>query len=645
MSVVVSRSNNSLSVFPTPFLAPGSIDGQDIKTGTVPLEALVAVWSDLISKIKGEGVTIDVTFDRTSHNLTVSRSDDSTTVYNIPIGGHSSAGITRAQAIASVFTQLVTDAPKYFSYDGTTLTVSIPRPTNIVLSELSAALQTALANANAWDAYTQTHTYDIVSGRSAGTTQDTGIDLPAGARTVTISASGLTGSAVIQVPPLLAKDNLAAGVDLLVTGTTGKSIPFTLESRQFYLGHNDRRLVVADGTISDSRTLTITIDGGHLKGFADARKDVKIESKDVGELEAVNYADGSVSKPALSKAVQDMLLSAAARAKLDSLSDALGRQLGKGTFTAVREPDDSYVADRRAGQTAKGSITGSDNLRRIALDDGDLDVYLTGTVDDNESYILEIGDKRVHLDDATVRVTTANTSQFSWVSQGTGPFAGWFTSSSVPWVLYEKNAVVPQPEKDGLVLLSLADPDGTGADFRYVEADALPVRKPFENFGPLQLGITLSSTGTDSVHAAAPVETTPLVSLDDYRNGQIALTLFIEYSVPGDSNASLEQGASSVHAHQRKRVVSTIIPVEKLKAAQAYVDNTNRGGVTDVFIIPAYTGSGGVTLSGHFRLDVVRKTSNSNLAFYSFWTARAGSLAGTITAELYVTIARGAQAS
>ena len=111
--------------------------------------------------------------------------------------------------------------------------------------------------------------FDLSSGHAAGITHDTGVDLLASDSSIVISASGLSGSATIDVAALRAEPNVTAGTNLVVTSRTGDAIAFTLQGRQFYAAHDGDNLILADGQVADNRSFTIAISGYRVEQAAD----------------------------------------------------------------------------------------------------------------------------------------------------------------------------------------------------------------------------------------------------------------------------------------------------------------------------------------------------------------------------------------
>ena len=119
--------------------------------------------------------------------------------------------------------------------------------------------------------YSTTGTYQLTSGHAAGVTHDTGVELAHGDMLLTLSASGLSGVAQVDVIELLGKPEVAAGVNAVVTGVTGNGVSVMLQSRQFWVFHSGGKVVLADGQVADSRLFTINRLGWRLEEFADKR--------------------------------------------------------------------------------------------------------------------------------------------------------------------------------------------------------------------------------------------------------------------------------------------------------------------------------------------------------------------------------------
>ena len=143
------------------------------------------------------------------------------------------------------------------------------------------------------------HAFALTSGHAAGATHDTGLDVEGGDRTLTVTASGLSGAYQANVASLLALPDVAAGVNLLVAARTGDALRFTLQGREFYLAHNGDSVIVADGQVADQRTISIARSGHRLKDAADARKDAQwgygdLATDSTGEIEFVAGTAGAL---------------------------------------------------------------------------------------------------------------------------------------------------------------------------------------------------------------------------------------------------------------------------------------------------------------------------------------------------------------
>ena len=148
-------------------------------------------------------------------------------------------------------------------------------------------------------AYTRNTSYDLTAGHLAGLAFATGATLKRGDRTITVTAVGLSGSATVQVADLLAKPDLTAGTNLLVSNREADAVPFALDGRQLYLTHDGNDVNIADGEIAEQRRFDFATYGYRLKDKADARKDVKDGFADVDLSNRGNVqfsADGDAIK-------------------------------------------------------------------------------------------------------------------------------------------------------------------------------------------------------------------------------------------------------------------------------------------------------------------------------------------------------------
>ena len=147
--------------------------------------------------------------------------------------------------------------------------------------------------------YTRSTSYDLTAGHLAGLAFGTGTTLKRGDKTVTVTAIGLAGSALIQVADLLAKPDLAAETNVLLSNREADAIEFTLGGRRFYLAHDGMELIIADGEIADQRAIAFAVYGYRLKDSADRRKNVKDGFADVDLSNRGNVqfsADGDAIK-------------------------------------------------------------------------------------------------------------------------------------------------------------------------------------------------------------------------------------------------------------------------------------------------------------------------------------------------------------
>ena len=133
--------------------------------------------------------------------------------------------------------------------------------------------------------------------------------------------------------------------------------------------------------------------------------------------------------------------------KLDRLSDA-GVTLFSGTFTAVADGND-IVAERRAGQVARGAFSGDPHLQRIGIDGdtGNMSIYLTGVESLYNDFTLMIGERHTKLTQRTLAASDGlGNVEFSF----SGNFSNWIAVGIEAWALVEALGVATST-KTGLL--------------------------------------------------------------------------------------------------------------------------------------------------------------------------------------------------
>ena len=151
-----------------------------------------------------------------------------------------------------------------------------------IVQAVQAAVRRLFRDDADFGAYTRIGApFALTSGHQATVTHDAGNTLTGADKTITITATGLTGSASVSVAALLAKPDVAPGVNLTVTGRLNDAIPITLQGRQFHVAHNGTDLIIADGQVADQRTIMFSFGAFRLKAFADRAKSVQVGYDDI----------------------------------------------------------------------------------------------------------------------------------------------------------------------------------------------------------------------------------------------------------------------------------------------------------------------------------------------------------------------------
>lgn len=295
--------------------------------------------------------------------------------------------------------------------------------------------------------YRRSASYALASGHAASLARDTGADLLLGDDSITLTASGLAGSAVVDVAALRGKPAVAADTNLLLAGRTGDAIAVTLQGRQFYIARtNSNDVLVADGQVAETRTIGLAIDGHRVAVAADVRSDARWPK---------------VRLPADTLFADTQRFTDADETKLDSLGDANHRLISQSTVTPVLLGGD-IVANRASGVAigVRGTFAAESGplnrrLQFFEIDLGDADlpndgvltVWMPGAKSDYAGGdVLRVGGRKVRIGDAYLDVAQGNYHEFEW----RGNFDSWATANAgVVVALLEPAAAVPPPADPG----------------------------------------------------------------------------------------------------------------------------------------------------------------------------------------------------
>ena len=391
-------------------------------------------------------------------------------------------------------------------------------------------------------------------------------------------------------------------------GVTGSAIEVDAGADVLQIAHRGARFYFGSGTVNDPGAVTVAAEGSHLKTYA---------RKGGGPV-----ADEDLPPRTGAFTVAD-------EQKLDGLSKAVGETIGTGTVTAESDGD-GYIAERRAGQTARGVFTGDANLVQASVDDAALVVGLTGTRADNDDAVIEIGSRRLHLgaDAEFINETVPGVVTYTFV----GNYQGWVADAAVRWTEYEAAGVVPEPDgprDEGKVPVAT-----NSGGYRLTDFPASSHATALSN---LSVGLTLARTDTDT-RRQAPAYYNPLFDQTDSALANAVLLLGMKVTVEpagNNPNLGLEYGNVNATADQRSRWLSAFIPLSAIIAAAGYVSNTDIGG-TKVFDVPFWTST---TSTGHFRVHVIKHASQGT-GLFAAWEGEAGAVGATITADVQTTLIR-----
>ena len=193
-------------------------------------------------------------------------------------------------------------------------------------------------------AYTGSGSFALASGHVASLTHDTGYAIEDGDVVIEVSAASLAGSHELDVADLLGLPAVEAGVNLLVAGRTGDTIPFQLAGRQFYAARNAAgHLVLADGQVADQQTFSFETSGARARKFVDVRGD-GIQVDDLPDIPATKVTD-LPSGDGLTQAEVDARIGAAFRAGVLTGADPHKMQQIVNAFLSGGWADSTLAAD------------------------------------------------------------------------------------------------------------------------------------------------------------------------------------------------------------------------------------------------------------------------------------------------------------